>query len=170
MPTAVASVFQLEPLLRPRLTDGGIVLIDGVSGAGKSTLGAQLECAFDGSAYIDLDSFLRPREGRYVDALRFLDLEARLAEAPRPQFLAGVCALDVADRLGLEVSAHVYVMRMNRFGWADEDEALGDAIEEIAKAARLDPQDVALQREVRDYHRRARPHERADFVVHRQEP
>jgi hypothetical protein len=145
-----------------------VVAIDGVDGSGKSYLRAQLAACIEGSTEVDLDDHLVRNQKKFVGALRLDDLAANL---PRQGFvlISGVCMRDVLQRIGLSADVHIYVKRMARWGWADEDEVEGPATVALTEAAGIAGRASALAAEVIAYHQRFRPQDCADIIYERQE-
>jgi hypothetical protein len=81
--------------------------------------------------------------------------------------VSGVCILRVLEAVQLRPDVLVYVKRMRKWGWADEDEVNGDELERTAEALGVKAEAWPLQVEVREYHRRYCPHERAAIVLER---
>ena len=71
--------------------------------------------------------------------------------------------------LQLKPDVLIYVKRMAKWGWADEDEMNGNKLEELAALNSMNSSAPALRLEVRQYHREFRPHEVADIVFERLE-
>jgi hypothetical protein len=145
-----------------------IVAIDGLPGSGKSTLGEQVAAAL-GAQQVDFVDFLVKDQGEFVGALRTDELAVALTSPPGLVIASGVCMLQVLDRLDFKADVLVYVKRMAIWGWADEDEVVGDQLEELARLNGMSPDDLPLHLEVREYHREFVPHERADVVLERLE-
>ncbi len=160
------SAYAVIGLVRERYPFARLVAIDGVAGAGKSALGAQLATAFDGALHIDLDKFLVPKADKFVAALRLDELTEAL-RVPARKFVSGICMIRVLEAVGVRADALIYVKRMRRWGWADEDEADGDDLEKHAATVGLTPEWFPLPLEVRNYHRSYEPHRRADIVFER---
>jgi hypothetical protein len=168
--TVVASVHALLTVLG---TDTPakvrLIVIDGVGGAGKSALGAQLAAAFDGAVHVDLDDFLIKKQDKFFDALRLDDLKRSLLAGGRLVIVSGICVLRVLETFELCPDVVIYVKRMRKWGWADEDEIDGDELERTAAKAGVAIEAWPLQVEVRNYHRKYRPHDRAGIVLERLE-
>jgi hypothetical protein len=141
-------------------TGPSLILIDGWMAAGKTQLASQVASLL-GIKYIDLDSYVEPQQKQFVASLR-LDEVAHAIAAIKPLIVSGVCIRNVHELIGKPSCIHIYVKRMTSWGWADEDEALGNS---PAFDAAYPPN--ALTIEVRKYHEIYKPHQRAGFFFHR---
>jgi adenylate kinase family enzyme len=138
----------------------GLIVFDGRPLAGKShlarTLAQRLGCTF-----VDADSFLDRKTGKFLAALRIDELR-RAIEAGAPLvLLSSVCARQVIERLGLPVAAivwieHASLVRLDqmRRDFYDHDEN-ADSIEE-------DPFYEEVEAYIASYDARRRP----DVVVY----
>jgi len=145
------------------LSGSSVVAVDGKDGSGKTFTARYLSKELRG-APIDFDDFV-DRDCGFLAGLRLDELRNAIEFAARPLFLSGVCMMDVLDRLAVQVDAVVYVKRMAGSLWRDEDELFGDALEAYDRAGYPA---YPLDYEIREYHRRRRPHEHATFTFMRQ--
>ena len=115
---------------------------------------------------MDLDTFLVEKTNKFFGALRLDDLQDAL-QMPGLTFISGICMMRVLDALNMRADALIYVKRMRKWGWADEDEVDGDELEKHAASVGVPPETFALPLEVRDYHRSYQPHHRAHILLER---
>jgi hypothetical protein len=153
----VSDAAAVADVLRTSYASARVIVIDGWMASGKSCLANALAAQF-AVAHCDLDAFLQSEREVFYSALRLDHLRSEIAKHQRI-IVSGVCVLQVMEALHQVVDVLVYVQRMAVWGWADADEVEG--------AADTDLRPLAC--EVRAYHRRYRPHERADIVVERME-
>ena len=121
----------------------GIVAIDGRPGVGKSYFARALglRASID---VVTLDDFVRPNQGRYLDALDYEGIRSRLGAGF--QIVEGLCVLAVLGKLGLAPTVHVYVTPMGGTYELSEDAGLSWHIE------------------VLDYEKEFSPHLSADLL------
>lgn len=207
MTGAPAEPPQRPPLIRTRaellqrLRRKPLVLVDGRMGAGKTWFAKEAAPAL-GATHIPSDGFLRPPADSSQDYLDRLDLAALAArgreERGRGQVLLdGICALDIARRLGLAFDAHVLVANIDpasaRFtpgldrvidarhspSHVHDGALLDDRVQLDDALARLESEEEPLvslvggdplrhDREVLTYFKRFRPHWFATAVFLRQ--
>lgn len=165
----------LAILARPE--EGKLIGIDGPPGVGKSVLAKALarDLAIE---RISLDSYLT-REGLgYLEKLDFHQLGSDLLErrpVPKSRVLDGVLLLEVLERLELSPDILVYLRLISRSGAVRDIGLLDPTITEeelIQKTERMpggESAAAALDRDIARYHKRCRPHERADFLFDRRE-
>ena len=161
---------QLQRLLAP----GGqrLIAIDGAHGSGKSTLARTLAQAMN-AKLVEADRFLTQQQGSYMPNL---DCES-IARAVDPEqlcILDGICMRQILSSSRLTADVHVYVKRMARWGWADEDDLMFDRpvedhLERLKKNAAPFFDDghivqLGLWEEVIRYHANFRPYEICHFV------
>ena len=153
------SVFAKQELVHAlygRVESSSIVGIDGWTGVGKTTLGKSIAEELGGSSY-DLDLALTRNLKKYVSNLRMSEVSKALTEAPRPLVISGICLLKALAMAEIELDVSIYVKRMASWGWADEDELTGLALEIPGASGEL------LRREMRIYHQEWQPHLNADY-------
>lgn len=151
---------EAEIAARVRATPHRAVYIDGGLGAGKSTLGEKLAgllrwtwLDFDCDHIIDPPSDPPVSYGEQVNASK---LAAALAAAG-PAVISGACMRDVLERLPDRPDGlHVYVSPTSFFPTPDPVSAYEDGNAHLPKSR--------AQRDVAEYHRRVRPHSRADLI------
>ncbi len=160
MPISFTQLEDLAKTLLPKIGDSGIVGIDGWTGVGKTTLAKGLAELMNGSFY-DLDCALTHNQKEYVAALRMPEILNALAEKRRPLMVSGICLLEVLEKNGTQLDAHIYMKRMASWGWADEDELDEVAVEVPGSSGEV------IRREMRLYHERWQPHLQADYEFHR---
>jgi hypothetical protein len=156
MPIAFKEKQELVNALYGHVERSSIVGIDGWTGAGKTTLGRSIAEDLGGSSY-DLDSALTRNLKNYVSSLRMSEISKALSEAPRPLVISGICLLEALAKVEIELDVSIYVKRMASWGWADEDELSGLALEIPGASGEL------LRREMRIYHQDWQPHLNADY-------
>jgi shikimate kinase len=149
-----------------------LVAIDGAHGSGKSTLSKALALQL-GASLIEIDQYLNRHQGAYV---AHLDLKAiaEQVDAEVPSILEGICMRQVVAAAGLRPDVYVYIKRMARWGWADEDDLVVEApieahLERLRQQAALflsenEHPDLGLWDEVIRYHAIHRPQDVSDFV------
>ncbi len=136
----ITSVSELAGWLRKWPT--GLFAIDGYHGAGKTTLAHELASQLR-IPLINLDDFLLPQKGSFLESLR--DSELSTALHARPVLVEGVCLLAVAKYLGIKPDVHVYVQG--------------------CQPAPRSPRGIGpLAEEVLAYHREFKPAETADIL------
>jgi hypothetical protein len=169
----------LELFAQKRAT---IVGIDGMDGIGKSTLANDVARRID-AKLISLDNYLDRKMGAYVAYLRCAELKVALMEESRMIIVEGVCLRAAAERCGFHVDAHIYALRLDKYGiWDDERICLAATPPEglktelqtfrnvLAGISSSDPayipddQTLGLDGELIDYHAAYRPVERADVL------
>ena len=147
--------------LNSQAIDWQLIGIDGWLQVGKTPLAKEL--ARRRVCWpLDLDSFITPIDGQFLDALQLPSLGAAIIQATVPVVLSGVCLLAVMDRLEMKLDRHIYVKRFSTGIWADEDEALGNGLAAYEKRG-FEP--CILRNEIHNYHQAYRPHERADVLI-----
>ncbi|TFW13073.1 hypothetical protein EGY25_13995 [Brevundimonas intermedia] len=138
----------------------GYILLDGFPGSGKSTLAAKLAKSMQ-QPWCELDALLNGSQivTSYVDLLTDEDLRDFI-DTNRTAILDGVTILDVAKKFSLPVKAHIYVKRIDKYGfWSDEDEIkFSNPIDAIISPS-------ALRLCLREYHKRSLPHEKCDALL-----
>lgn len=143
--------------------DWRLLAIDGWLGSGKTELAKQLSRLCELWA-LDLDCFMLLRIDAFMDALNWRGLAAAIEASDARLVISGVCVRDVLARLGLEADRHIYVKRMSGLFWEDEDDAIGDGLQEYAEAG-FPPS--GLQLEVHAYHLAIAPHLNRDYEYQR---
>ncbi len=163
----VAGIHEALRLLPDRLASSvRLIAVDGATGAGKSALARQLAIALDATA-VDLDDYLVKGKEEFFGALRLDDLEVTLAPPSGVVVVSGVCNLRVLEALNLSADLLIYVKRMRKRGWADEEEVDLNALAKFAREQGKPIGTWPLALEVCEYHRDYRPVERADLIVER---
>lgn len=152
---------------RPRL-----IAIDGNTGAGKSKLARSLGKRLS-TPVIHLDDLLRKRQGTYLRALRLSRLRTLIARS-LSIIVEGVCLLKALDRLRLKPDFIIYVRRVNRGRWLDEDELVPvNELEAHLAGLRGEVRmfggsgDLGISEEIIRYHSEYRPHAKAHVVYQR---
>ena len=100
--------------------DTPVIGIDGTDGVGKTTLASQIGDAFK-LPVIYLDDFLEPERGSYVAYLCLEDVREKLRLLNSPVVIEGVCLLRAAERIGVEITHHIYIKRIRYGIWRDEE-------------------------------------------------
>ena len=118
---------------------------------------------------VELDDYLIKGQGHFFPALRQENLASALASTPPLLLVSGVCMLRVLEHFNVRPGVLIYIKRMARWGWADEDEVQGNFIEQLKRTVGGSDGDWQMQVEVRDYHRTYRPQDRATIILERQE-
>lgn len=127
-----------------RASNASLIALDGLPGAGKSTLAVRLSVLM-GTRSVHLDDYLVRNSIDFTNHLKYGEL--RRALLVRPVVVEGVCILDVLDRVGLRPDQLLYL--------------------QAPCSARFLDASHPLVREVRAYIERARPADRATFVLER---
>ncbi|MCR9096416.1 MAG: hypothetical protein NXI30_19500 [bacterium] len=130
-----------------RLSEAPLIALDGLPGAGKSTLAIRLSADL-GVKSVHLDDYLVPNGVGYTNRLEYRRI--RRALSVRPVIVEGVCMLDVLDRMGLHPDQLIYLRAPCSARYLDVGHP--------------------LVREVNAYSDRARPMEKATFVLLRTLP
>ena len=133
--------------MRIRLSEASLIALDGLPGAGKSTLAIRLSADL-GVKSVHLDDYLVRNGVGYTDYLEYGEI--RRALSVRPVIVEGVCMLDVLDRMGLRPDQLIYLRAPCSARYLDVGHP--------------------LVREVNAYGDRARPIEKATFVLLRSAP
>lgn len=149
-----------------------LVGIDGRPGAGKSKLARSLGKRLS-ARVVSLDELLRKRQGCYVRALRLPQLHSALAQSGTI-IVEGACLLRALDRIDKEPDLLIYVKRLNRGRWLDEDE-LAPTTELEAHLAQLRTEarmfggsgDLGVSEEIIRYHYEKQPHLKARLTYAR---
>lgn len=123
-----------------------VIAVDGAHGAGKTFVGEALAARLRKNL-IDVDDFVVPPPSVFVESIDYRALAAAIA-SQSPALLASVCMRDVLANLDDVAVLHVYVKRMRGLAWTYDDRVDHDP----------------LDREVREYHSRQEPVDRADVV------
>lgn len=156
-----------------RAASAKVVAVDGAQGSGKSRLAGDLGKLL-GMSVVHLDDFVQRGQGAYVAHLD-LEVVANAVSSDEACIVEGICVLQVLERIEVSPNAFVYVKRMGKGYWLDEDDLASDEPleehlarlrEEIAPiAARIgESGELGLSEEVIRYHAAYRPHERATVV------
>lgn len=158
---------QLMALQSPRL-----IAIDGAHGSGKSTLAKTLGQFLDAKV-VEADVFLTKHQDSYFPNLDW-DSIAKAIDRSKLCIFEGICIRQILSELSLTPDVHVYVKRMRRWGWVDEDEfvfsgTVEEHLEQLTKrvAEFIEPgkePQLGLWEEVIRYHANYQPHEQADYV------
>ena len=166
MPPVIASVRQLAQHLQT-LPAGSVVGIEGFMASGKSFLARQLaeSCGFSAlhtDDFVQGDDETRP----YIERLDLPRLNERLGQLSpnnRAIVIEGICLREVATHASIRISLYVYVKRVAESGlWHD-----GLHLEDFASEADTNAEEPELS-DMR-YHTEVRPHDNADFEIHRAE-
>jgi hypothetical protein len=156
-----------------RTVSAKVIAVDGAHGSGKSHFARELGAAI-GFPVVHLDAFLDRNKGEYARYLDYAALSARLSSLDAV-IVEGICALEIFARHGLTADALVYVKRMHRGLWTEEndlDVQLGIEDHLAIVRRRIQPiaeklgesDDLGLADEVIRYHAAHRPHESASLV------
>lgn len=151
---------QLAAEIQSRHNREAVIGVDGWTGVGKTTLAKALANATGGTSF-DLDTALDKDRGCYVDALRQDEIRRGLATGGL-LFVSGICLRQVFGLVEVNADAHVYVKRMATWGWADEDDLLGNIPEDAGASGE------GLRQEMRRYHLKWEPHLASSYQFHRQ--
>jgi hypothetical protein len=164
---------ELRDVLRQRFAAHWLVGLDGAREAGKSTIARRLASDL-GRSLISVDDYVRQGVGTpYADLVRLDELRAALASPDKGSkvLIEGICLLTLLDRLGVALGALIYVVRASAPGEWSEVDLFDDTVTEADLVARCGPvpstAGASLDRDLAIYHKRARPHERADIVYER---
>ena len=127
-------------------SDASLIALDGLPGAGKSRLAVRLSALLNIRS-VHLDDYLVRNSLGFIDHLNYGELRRALSH--RPVIVEGVCMLDVLGRVGLRPDQLVYLQGPSLARYLDTSHP--------------------LVVEVRAYIERARPIDRASFVLVRSE-
>ena len=164
-------------MLRPSPEAGRLIAVDGARAAGKSTVVKDLARDLP-ARFISVDDYVvqgLPLGTPYPDLVRVGELMMAIERGQgedKAVLVEGICLLSVLARLNLTASLFVYVMRVSAPGEACDIDLFDDDVSEATLLAKIGPPLTAgasLDRELAGYHKRYRPHERADVVYERQE-
>lgn len=98
--------------------------IDGKDGAGKTSLGRQITDSFSGTL-VSFDDYLDENKGGYVPNMRIEEIKNKIINSSPPIVMEGVCLLAIAELIGIDIDALIYVKKINSHGfWADEEECI----------------------------------------------
>ena len=149
-----------------------LIAVDGAHGSGKSTLASELAVLL-GAKVIGGDSFLRKNRGTFFENL---DLEL-LRDAIDPTnicILESICLRQIVQALSIKPDSFIYVKRMARWGWADEDELvpvvpIEEHLARLKNQATMfldgpEHEDLGLWDEVIRYHANFAPDKHSDFI------
>lgn len=182
------AINEIAPLIPPSTR---LIAIDGFDGVGKSTLGQSL-ANFLELPLVSLDRFLESARGFYFEALRFSDIsqaiELALSNADKV-IVEGCQVAAVLERIDKVATFKIYVMRTQRmrpgpegeriieydvlYGCKSTDQLVAELQEDAQRWAALPieltgggtGQISSLEHELILYHRRERPHDKADIIV-----
>jgi len=155
-PDELVAILRQNPNVRLLAIDGGL-------GAGKSYLAESIAACWPGT-HLDIDDFVEPLRGVYVDALQTPRLRDAIASADGSVVLGGVCMREVLERACITDAFHVYIKRMAHRGWADEAELYADGLEKTIASSGRPKEYFKYESLVRDYHRQYRPDDHADVI------
>ncbi|SAK82416.1 hypothetical protein AWB79_05482 [Caballeronia hypogeia] len=164
--TEIQELDELEVAVRD--IRAGVVTFDGCTGVGKTTLAMTISQRV-GLPLVDLDDFINPNEGHFVEALQADQLSAKMAsELARNAvvLVSGVCMREVLARIRYPATLSVYVLRKTPMGLPGDWDCF--YVEEGIEAQ----QDMLalyseLEFEVYAYHRGHRPRSSADIIFTR---
>src|SRR5690606_4924513 len=89
---------ELTAALRTRSTSPiGIISVDGVDGVGKSTLAQRLAAELD-LPYVEVDEFVQPEQGGYVDYVGYDLLKVVVEPYGLGMVIEGICIKHVLSR------------------------------------------------------------------------
>lgn len=173
----VTTMNDLLAVLHPRMANEkrAIVMVDGYNFTGKSSAARSMAAQLV-ATLVECDKFVRNGRKTYPESL---DLEAihtvirRTLHGTGPIIIDSVLALDVAARLHVNPTVHVYV----RHSWPtgvythhdvlysshSEADLLGKE-NELCRAAGISDEEPILSRELISYHFRHLPQERATMI------
>lgn len=167
---------ELQQLIRKSTTlpPGTLLGIDGMDGSGKSCLAEQLAPLL-GAKHINLDDFLNPNQGGFLDHLRYDELRKAISQAmdTGPVIVEGDCLREVLGRLCLKAEINIYIKHDIVCGYWQGGSFLnsGSLDKALAEEEERDLRDAdtlsGLRRELIIYHYQYLPQENADFVYER---
>jgi hypothetical protein len=150
-----------EEVVTAALLQGApLVAVDGFQASGKTTVASVLGVGL-GRRVISFDDYLHRNQGSFFPSL---DVERLAADVKAVEscILEGVCCRQVLQAIGETSACLVYVKRMAKWGWADEDELEAYTVHGLAHISRpTDPLAIPLRtlwEEVARYHTRFQPH------------
>ena len=145
--------------------------IDGIDGSGKSTLAREISTAL-GIPCVSLDNFLEKGKEGYVEYIDYPKLKDTL-DSLGGYVVEGVCLRQVLQRIPLTPEATVYIKRMKRDYWLNEDTLdISEPVDavlarEIQQANGFTSSlvtNLPLTEEIIRYHDEFRPHNHADVT------
>ena len=150
-----------------------MVGIDGIDGSGKSSLAQHLAREL-GWTHINLDDYVEKDMGKYVEHVRYEQVQSMLNDTEGSIIIEGVCLLAVLEKLQRVPELLIYIKIMSHYGiWYDEDDcAVNGDINDFIRDKResLQEFDVAfpeLAEEIMRYHCHYRPQDKAHIVYER---
>ena len=114
---------------------------------------------------MDLDAVLNRNRGGFIEHLDIDPIASAIKTHP-DLVLSGVCMREVLERVAAPNAIHIYVKRMDLGIWTHEAEANGQLGDYCLLDRHAAPGELEL--EVRAYHHRWLPHEKADLVLQRE--
>jgi hypothetical protein len=146
------------------------VWVEGFTQAGKSSFATKLGNALGWESIIRLDHMMfeyakQPDSPRYADHLDRDRLKAAVGSG-RPSVVEGVCLCDGVEGIRSDAAVRIYVARVSRPGTGSL--IWHDGYEMLEPESRVGETNW-LTLDVTDYHRRVRPHAKADIVILRVE-
>ncbi|WP_367155643.1 hypothetical protein [Methylomonas sp. HYX-M1] len=148
-----------------------LVAVDGFQASGKTTIARALGVGL-GRRVISADDYLHRHQGSFFVNLDIERLAADV-QALDSCVLEGVCCLQVLEAIGETSDCLVYVKRMAKWGWAEEDELEKYAVQGVAHLSKpTEPLAISLRTlwdEVARYHIQFQPHVVATITYERSE-
>ncbi len=92
------------------------VLVDGDNGVGKSVYVAPKIAGVLKAKMVSVDDFLLKSGAPYLDQIKYDGLRAEILKNS-PVVVEGLCMIKVMTRIGVTFDYHVFVRRLNQFGW-----------------------------------------------------
>lgn len=139
----------------------GVVMIDRCTLAGKTRLARMLAKRLQAAA-IDADCHINRGQDAFIAALRADELKTAVEAAQarsKVVLVSGVCARDIAEKLGLAPALFVYVLRKTAAG-VDGDMDILDAEDGVQHDFSCSPLDAELA----EYHKRRQPRRNANIL------
>jgi hypothetical protein len=137
----------------------GIVMIDGCARVGKTRLARMLAKRLDAAA-IDADCHINRGQDAFIAALRADELKTAVEAAQarsKVVLVSGVCARDIAEKLGLAPALFVYVLRKTAAGVDGDMDILDADVQHDFSCSPLDA-------ELAEYHKRRQPRRNANIL------
>lgn len=158
---------ELTAALRTRSTSPiGIISVDGVDGVGKSTLAQRLAADLD-LPYVEVDEFVQPEQGGYVDYVGYDLLKVVVEPYGLGMVIEGICIKHVLSRLAIDEFLSIYVRRTEESGlWLDMIRLFppDGSADEVVEERRASGLPLGHIEEIIRYHYSFLPHTTSDYI------
>lgn len=137
-----------------------VIGIDGYPGTGKSNL-AYTIASITRMNVINFDDFVKPKQDSYVSSLHVEIMRARI-DVIKSQglILEGLCMLEVIELMEIKISTLIYCKEISEGTriWHDGQRYDPEYAELVSH------QEIGLDAEVKKYHEKYRPWEKAKYI------